>query len=337
MQPLPATATPPRRPSPFDELPATMRPLAVDAEPGPRLREVALDAGVALECAARVFAWSDGSRTLAELAGHFEGGTAARVVGWLYERGLVADQSLGPLPAWLFYGHLRRRVRAWLARRGPSPLVRRLWAGGASRRLALGHLVETFHLVDAAPSHIASALASTASRRLQPVLGEYLASEQEHGAWVRRGLLAAGLAEAELARATPLPGTLAQINHLRWLAASDRLAYAACLGAGESAPGSAPLAGEFWRRVGAGSALPPEAIGPFSEHDIADDASEHAELGAEFFAEMVSLSGEERGRIGGRVLSYCEAMYAAHRDALEAYGEGDGPPYHVVDDNGPPP
>src|SRR5262249_2210497 len=141
-----------------------------------------------------------------------------------------------------------------------------------SRRLLLGGLVETYHLVGAASSHISPAIARSPTTNLQMMFSEYLAGEYWHGLWLRQGLPAPDISPIDLGRCDPLRGRMAAINCLRWAASTDLLAYSACLAAGELEGGSktAERVERYFDALVKLNLVPEEVIRPFKLHTLED-------------------------------------------------------------------
>jgi hypothetical protein len=244
----------------------------------------------------------------------------------LYLDGLVVDRASMPVGGVPFFVHLQGYVsgamKAWPR---PSPPGAR-----PSARLVRGYLVESWHVIDAASSHIAPLLSQLPSARVRALFSAYFAGEYWHGDWVRKGLLASGLSLADLDRAVPLPTTLALVNHLRWLAQADPLSYAACLGVAEGRPSEVGNVKAFWARM-ARARLPPGALRPFREHQLTDCAEDHGSLAAEPFAECVALSASDQARIRNRTLSFAAAMTEYWRGIRDWYGAARGPAYFAFE------
>jgi hypothetical protein len=276
----------------------------------------------------------DGLRTIAELAtaSHQDVDEVGTLIQRLYHAGVIDDASGGDVPARACYEHLCAIYKFALASWGRSPLLDVFWVGPVSRRLALGFLIEIYHSAAAASNHQGTAVSTAPSARLKAALSEHLASEYWHFAWLRRGLLAAGLTEADLARAAPLPTTLGMINHLCWLAGSDPLAYSACIGVTERNSSALDVSVRFWDRFSSHAVLEEAVIAPFREHELLDCKENHATFGAEGFSERGPLSRLEMVRVRHRLLAYARLSHEMYRQILEWYGEPTGPAYFTLDD-----
>jgi pyrroloquinoline quinone (PQQ) biosynthesis protein C len=318
--------------------PANGRRDLVAAPPGAPMTtepwEVITLGGEAADGAWEVVQRIDGVRSLRDIAADaaFDVHEVIAFVQTLYHGALVRNAGGAQVPASAFYEHLRSRTKYAFLEWGVSPLLRQFAVGPVSRRLALGYLVETYHFASAVASHEAAAIASMPSLRLKTAFSEHLSQEYWHYAWLRGGLLAGGLSEAELLCATPLPSTLGPINQLRWLAVTDPLAYSACIGITEARPGLRDSFQRFWTRFAELGVLPEEVYAPFREHDLVDCDDNHESFGSEAFGESGPLTAAEQDRIAERVLTYSYLTSRHHHALLEFYGSGDGPSYFSFED-----
>jgi hypothetical protein len=276
----------------------------------------------------------DGQRTLADVA--LETGVDIDVVASIardfYQLGVWVQRSELDVPALTFYEHLRSVSAYALQRWGASPLLQRVWTGPVPRRLALGYLLENYHFAAAASSHQGAAVASLPTLRLKTMFSEHLSFEYWHSEWLKRGLLAAGLTEGDLQRASPLVSMQALINHLRWLAVSDILSYSACIGVGEGGSLSLEAVQKFWERFATHGVLPEEVFAPFREHDLGDCSDDHDQFGREPFAEAGPVTAADQRRIRQRLLTFSRLTWCYHRECLDYYGAEEGAPYFSVDD-----
>jgi pyrroloquinoline quinone (PQQ) biosynthesis protein C len=243
----------------------------------------------------------------------------------LYEIGAVSNAGHESIDALSFYRHVSQLGQMAVSTLHDTPLYRAL-AAGPSRRLLIGYLLEGYHFVDAAASHVAPAIVSATSRRVQMMASEYLAEEYGHGARLQSGLMAAGISAADFARARPLTSMAGIINALRWMARTDPLEYWACLSLSETEGESvAEQARARWAAIAAFNLVPAETLQPYVEHDVLDSDEAHGALCAEPFAEAPPLTAQQQERITAGVLAYARAWLINADEVLEFYGSGDGP------------
>jgi pyrroloquinoline quinone (PQQ) biosynthesis protein C len=285
---------------------------------------------------ARLLPLCDGQRTLGALAAAtgIAPDRLALIAGTLYELGVVADAAENIVSGVAFNRHLASvaspRFYTLSQRAG---LHARLMAS-PPRRLLLGWLVESQHFIAAAADYMSVAVSTAPSNRTRMLLSDYLSGEFWHGAWVRGGLLAAGLGEDTLERAAPLPGTLAVTNALRALASRDFFSFAAALCLHESAAveGAEEAAASFWAAVCASGALPAAATDPFREHHLIDCAEAHGSIAEQLFLEKSLVTADEQRRIRRAVLAHAHTLAAWFAQILAFYGDPDGPPVFSADD-----
>jgi hypothetical protein len=283
------------------------------------------------ERAAAILRRADGKRTLGDLtvgSGWSLDDTNAAAQD-LYHLAVVHDAGDALAPALSFQRYIvnlgRRRMHQL---RSPVGLMSYLCSGKASRRLLIGWLVESYHFVSAAASHMSPAIVVAPSERLQMLFSEYLSEEFSHGRWVRGGLREAGLTDAELDGSSPLPATLGSINLLRWTAQTNLFAYAACIGITEASGEDEGVVRGWrrtWNRLAALGLVPRKALAPFRDHLFEDLKSGHSSLCAEVFAEGAALTKPQQGAIYDAVLGFVHSRVEADRAILRFYRPAEGP------------
>jgi len=277
----------------------------------------------------------DGAHTLAQIAAALDWplDDTLETAQELYLFAAVVSVGDTPVPALTFGRHVDQYIKCVQVRMSESiPSLLEALERAPSRRLLLGALVEDFHFISSAASHISPAIARAPNDNLQMMFSEYLAGEYWHGQWLRQGLLAAGIADADLDRADPLPGTLAAINVLRWASGNDLLAYSACLAAGEL-EGGAKSAERVERYYGALTKLnlvPEDAIRPFKLHALEDCGADHHSYASEAFAISPPLGRAQQEVVRRTVLMLQRSVGEQLLQIVRFYG-GDGAPVFTVD------
>jgi len=272
----------------------------------------------------KLLAALDGRRSLAQVARdqrlHLE-----RVVGHatqLYRAGVAQLAHAVPVDARLFHDHTLASMRLRHVQQTDAiGLIERILAT-RSKRLLLGYLVESYHLVHAAASHMAGAVLSTSEPGHRMKFSRYLSEEHAHGEWLAGGLKQAGVSSSRLLQSAPLFSTLAVINFLRWTALSDPLVYGLCIGLSEApSEGSGVRHGivDFWRRIDALKLVPSKALVPFRDHQLEDLDAAHDALSIIPF-EGRAMSTKEQSRIAGLGLAYADTLAAMERGVLQEYG-----------------
>jgi pyrroloquinoline quinone (PQQ) biosynthesis protein C len=259
-------------------------------------------------------------------------GRLAEIVATLYELGVVRDAASLPIGGVAFNRHLSSLASPTYFTLAQRVGLHARLVASPPRRLLLGWLVESHLFIRAAAEYLSVAVSTAPSDRTRMLVSDYLSSEFWHGAWVREGLLAAGLTAATLDEASPLPGTLAVINALRTLAATDFHAFAAvlCLHESPAIEGAGEAVADFWAAVSASGALPDAALAPFREHHLIDCAEAHGSIAEQLFLEKSLVSGEEQRRITRAVLAHAHTLAAWFRQTLDFYAEPEGPAVFTV-------
>jgi hypothetical protein len=147
------------------------------------------------------------------------------------------------------------------------------------------------------------------------------------------------LTRGELRRCHPLPGTTALCGHLRWLAETSELGYAACLALGEQS-GAAKGEGDqvgYYRALMGLNVLPEAVFEPFLRHALTDVRANHLQFTHVPFAEHPPLGLGERDAILRHVWDHVRAYELFHAHTFAFYGETRGPRIHASPDEADPP
>jgi hypothetical protein len=270
---------------------------------------------------------ADGTQSVRSIAKKLSSSSdqAAELAGTLYRFGVLADTAALPVEATAFCEHIvtiGRGLRAQMSERADL-LDRR--AGGPSRRLLLGSLVETYHFVRSASFHISEAIVHTSNSIARSALSHLLAEEMDHFELLARGLRHADILEPMLATSCPLPETLAVINFLRVLSSSDLLAYMACVGVNESPRGDKQIKKD-WDALASLDLLPPETLAPFRGHESEDQALDHASVPQVVFQQEGTISAPQQQRIRMSLLAFLETQASCYRGIKRFYRDAGGPP-----------
>jgi hypothetical protein len=271
----------------------------------------------------------DGTRTIAQLAERFPGeGTQTRdLLLSLYEHGLLLNAGGTAVPALSFHDHATSVGRMWLSQLvSKSGLAQVLWGPGMTRRLMIGWLLDRYHYISGAASHVSRAIAHVSSERLTMMLSEHLSEEYWHGTWMASGLRAVGITEEELQRSLPLPATLGAMNFLRWIAETDTLGYFLTLGVREAhAAERAEQQRERWKVWDQAKLLPMEAYAPFRDHDAVDLEAGHSSISAEPFVGMPPLAQAQQESLFRTLKSFAAATAESAAGVLRYYTDEKNP------------
>jgi hypothetical protein len=252
---------------------------------------------------------------------------ARRFANELFQVGALQVSSPHGVPALAYYDHAINLARIHAAVLGVMEARSRLMHGAETRRLLLGILVEEYHFICAAASHISGTISNNPSDRMATLLSHYLGEEYWHGKWVEEGLRAAGFRDHDLHSASPLPTTLALINLLRWTGASDRACYCLFMGLAEGRANMQEAVVRDWEPYFRQQVLPEKVFRPFYEHSLMDADHDHGSLFREPFAEFPDVSLERRVQLEKKLFQYAHAYRAYYEGILEFYSAEQGPDY----------
>lgn len=288
------------------------------------------------ERVSRMLRFLDGKRTLELVADACEWplDETLEAAQQLYLNAVVRSVGDALVPALTFAVHLDNYVKCVQVRMASDvPSLLAALEEKPSRRLLVGALIENYHYVISAATHISPAISRAPNVNLQMMLSEYLSGEYWHGLWLRQGLVAAGVKEEDLERSDPLPGTLAIVNCMRWASSTDLLAYSACLAAGELEGGEKSTARTkryFDALLRMGLVTEP-VIAPFRDHALEDCSGDHHSYASEAFAISPPLTRAQQDSIRRTVLSYQRSVGEQQRQILRFYGENEGAPFFTAD------
>jgi hypothetical protein len=264
----------------------------------------------------------DGARDLRQLATACELSLDETLasVQQLYELAVVHNVGDAAVPAMVFHAHICALELAIQARLGEAAQD---FLPAPTARSVLGSLIETYHFVISNPSHVSPAIVSAPSERIRMMWSEYLSDEYWHGAFLRKGLRAAGLSDADIDRADPLPANLAVMNFLKLTSMLDPIAYAVCLTAGESLGDTSEIANGRYDRMA--ELVGEDVVGPFREHHLIDLENAHGALSAELFAELPPLTRHQQDAISRAVRQYHQFVMEESIQTARYYNDASAP------------
>lgn len=240
----------------------------------------------------------------------------------LYETGFLVLCSKSLVPASSFYTHLMITERA--------KRVEKISAVNMDNKESLKeilnrHLFTLYHFTDSFPDHLSAAISQTTNANLKEQLCSTLSESYWYSNMLLKGLMALGYSKEQLKRITPWPATLGVINYLRWLAKTDLLSYAACLGILEYPEVSIHLSYDIfsfiqkeWEQIEALNLVPKEALEPFRKQQKLEFLSKRAHLSKCFFEAESYLTPERQEEILNHVLGFIQCL-----EAETAYITGD--------------
>ncbi len=276
----------------------------------------------------------DGLKGLPALAAELDWsvGKVHLVLQDLFLQGIIEDKSKQVIKGITFHDNIVSVGRA--LRKSMLKRVSILGDGEVpSKRVLLGSLVEAYHYVQSAASHIAPAVAGAPNERMSLAFGAFLEDEYMHGEWLKSGLLQSGcFTEEEFTEAYPLAETLGQINHLRWLSRNNVYAYSVILGVVEAPPAGQVFIDKAiadWNKIKEYNLLDEAVYAPFRDHEIHDIGVGHASLSAEVFVECGYLSREQQRNIENALFALIDIQEKAYLAVKEFYS-GDGPYFYSL-------
>lgn len=284
---------------------------------------------------ATLLAQIDGKKNVAQIVQALgnSSGYARTLLRDLYLEGVLCDVNYSPVCGITFHDHIVSFGRA--RRREMLDRVKLLPDAGKSpaKALLLGILVESYHFVEAAASHIAPAVVCAPNQRLRIMFSEFLEEEYLHGKTLRDGLVN-DVAAADIEKAFPLPETLAVINYFRWLSGTDVLSYGVAVGVNEC-PASTPdfhdKSIQDWKKIRDYGVVAEKVFAPFRDHELADIEADHGSLSAECFVDVDSLSAAQQRTIRTNLIGLVQAQERAYMAAKEFYGTMDTFSVHTAE------
>jgi len=232
----------------------------------------------------------------------------------LYETGFLVLCSKSLVPASSFYTHLMITERA--------KSVEKISAVNVDNKESLKeilnqHLFTLYHFTDSFPDHLSATISQTTNANLKEQLCSTLSESYWYSNMLLKGLMALGYSKEQLKRITPWPATLGIINYLRWLAKTDLLSYAACLGILEYPEVSIHLSYDIfffiqkeWEQIEALNLVPKEALEPFRKQQKLEFLSKRAHLSKYFFEAESYLTPERQEEIRKHVLAFMQCLAA---------------------------
>lgn len=285
-------------------------------------RTCSFDPGYA-RLATSIWQSADGVRTASEIAQSigFDVTSSLELIQSFYEHGLLVNSGDSPVPPLSFHDHAVSIGRTWMANAFVRSRVSELSSENANRRILVAYLLDRYHYISSAASHISRAIAKAPNDRLRFLLSQHLSEEFWHGAWMKDGLLAAGFTEHQIDESLPLPATLGAMCYLQMLADTDTLGYFVTIGVRESHPtDNAESERQVWDRWVQEGIVPEAVIAPFRDHQLLDMAEDHAELSAEAFVGLPWLVKDQQTHIF-RVLSNFSRLTVQSALAIFQYCE----------------
>lgn len=241
---------------------------------------------------------------------------------FLYKLSIVDNVSDCDVPSISFHDYivnLGRMLKQLMLERADLLCER---SGLVTKKLLLGYLIETYHVVSSSSNHMSQVIANTTSGRIRFVMSRYLNEEYLHGELLKKGLLKAGVTSDDLKRVFPLPQTMGIINFIVNMARTSEIWYGAFLGITEMPtgfPGIFAKREEEWRFLEDLNLLPKESFSPFREHDRIDQELDHGKNSIEFFLQQNVLSKGQQDLVVENIIYYIQCLEDAYLSIKQFY------------------
>jgi hypothetical protein len=173
----------------------------------------------------------DGRHSLPEIAEitGIDEESVRQVATAFYELGLLHHADPADLiDSQAFVEQIEASCEMWGRQVGLHRIFGMLEEGMLRKEVFLGLMLETYHYVNSAARHIATAISHCDNEGLIPLLSEYFVEEHDHGELILGALERMGMPREHAKDANPLIGTWSLINNLCHIARQDTLAYLAC-------------------------------------------------------------------------------------------------------------
>jgi pyrroloquinoline quinone (PQQ) biosynthesis protein C len=223
----------------------------------------------------------DGQHTIAEVsaATGLPVAEISALVSLLQRLGATEDpQSDDLIPVKDFVNLAERTCATWVRQLNHHPLFTGLQEFSFRKEVFLGLIIETYHYVNSASRHIATAISHNQDSYLNELLGEYFVDEYRHATLILETLERLGLQRRLIKRSYPIGGTISLIQSLCEIARSSTIAYLLCTlfveaRAEELEPASASL-----RHICEVYGWPADALDALISHALGDVEAGHVSL-----------------------------------------------------------
>lgn len=232
----------------------------------------------------------------------------------LYEIGFLVLCSKSLVPASSFYAHLMSTERA---KRLNNITPLNTQDKESLKQALIRNLFAHYYYACSFPDHLSMAISQTANANLKDQLCSTLSESYWYSNMILKGLMELGYSKEQLKRITPCPATFGVINYLRWLAMTDLLSYAACLGILEYPEVSPQLSYDIfsfiqkeWEQIEALNLTPKEAVEPFRKQKMLEFISQRSHISKCFFEAESYFTPERQEEIHNHVLGFIQCLQA---------------------------
>ena len=234
--------------------------------------------GASRRSLATIVAYADGTRSVAELES-LAGGAAdlfPLITVLRDEEVMREDWSHGSVIAPSDFTRVCRDLFPhWKRRIFEKQLWTGMAAGTLARRLFVGWVIESYHFIEGANLRLPYAVAFCFEKDARDAFAHHYGEEYDHGQFYLRALDVLGIDQAVAESLPPLTATTAVLNHMRWCARLDPLAYAVCSGFLESTGEDREAGRRFLNLLDQHFATDTSVTGPLLEHLQLDEDYGH--------------------------------------------------------------
>lgn len=242
----------------------------------------------------------------------------------LYVAGLVGDRTEVPIPALLFFDHLRSVSAAW------APAEAGFDVASLTLRGVIGLVLHKWFSEQARCRQLAAAITRAGTARSRGAWTKLLAHEHERQFWIEEGLRSA-LTVEQMRSAYPLAGWVARTNVARWASQNNELAYAAICALGEGASTPSDSRARLLMLTEKGPAFQ-KLIAPVLRRGVEDE--QLLEVCRVPFEDSAPLTLLERDEIVGFLWDFAKAHEAEDTMVLEYYLDPATPEIHTGPNEG---
>ncbi len=265
----------------------------------------------------KILPYLDGKHTIHNIADQFSISEkeVMHLLQPLYETGFLILCSKSLVPASTFYTHLMSIERDYRVKSLQRNDVNNHDDSEYLKDVLVQNLFALYHYVSAFPEHLSEAISHISHQELKEKLCNVLTGNYWHSNMFLKGLMELGYSKDQIKQTPPIPATLGVINYLRWLAKTDLLSYAACLGLTEYPEVSEEAAHNIsdyiqaeWDSIELLNLLPKEVLDYFKKYKKIDYMK--ARLSKDFFDAETYLTPERQAEIQSRVRVFIECQKA---------------------------
>ena len=209
----------------------------------------------------------------------------------------------------------------WRNQIGYHRLFQSLAAGEVRREVLQGTFLEAYHLVLAAPRHIATAVAAADSDHCRRLLAGYFAEEHDHSAYLLNTCVELGVPADAVRASHPIVGTESLIQMLCAIGRADTLAYIAALALFEAAPTDGAEGQRSALQISQSYGLDALVFGSALEHLQIDVDAKHSSLLHEALEEYEFIPADRVHGIVNLLHDLKHAYDQMHDGILLYYGD----------------